>query len=391
MNIHSSLANDAGDYLVLAQNEPGEDMTSCTLHLATPAEQQQEQTTRLPRVVIPLSNVRIEEGQPFRLACKIDGSPKPRVTWLKDGQPLLASNRLACDYDLSTCIAALKVTEARPGDVGKYTAVGENAAGVDRTSCEASVLSTSNIDTRPMVDPRSFMYLERPLKQEVRVIGEEAGRPPRFVAHLASHVRVGEGAKLDLKCRLTGYPVPSLVWLKDNEPLHASARVTTSQDAVSGELSVRFDFVKSLDAGVYVCRAENAYGSDETFSEVVIVGERGVDERPQTGNPGVYSLLDVPTQLAGTAGEVAEKQRAPEVVVALGEVRVREEGAAGMWCQIVGCPKPKVTKGELRLVCRYVLLLRGVAAGDSAGIVGVHGMLACLLECFVLVNLFLFC
>ena len=93
-----------GDYLVLAQNQHGEDMTSCHLSLNMSPnvdsdsimissemfkdEEENELVTKKPdlnkrlippRVLIPLSNVKIEEGSPMRLACKIDGLPKPKV------------------------------------------------------------------------------------------------------------------------------------------------------------------------------------------------------------------------------------------------------------------------------------------------------------------------
>jgi hypothetical protein len=32
-----------------------------------------------PHVIVPLSNVKITEGEPLKLACKIDGYPKPKV------------------------------------------------------------------------------------------------------------------------------------------------------------------------------------------------------------------------------------------------------------------------------------------------------------------------
>jgi len=296
------------------------------------------------RVIIPLSNVKIEEGQPFRLACKIDGLPKPKIVWLKNGEPLPASNRLSSDYDLHTSIASLKVADSRPDDVGRYTAMGENEVGMDNTWCEAFVVNTSNIDRTPLVDPKSFMYLERPVAHEPRVIDETTGRPARFTVHLPSQIRLAEGGQgLNVKCRLDGYPVPSLVWLKDNEPLMASNRVTTSHDVTSGDVNVHFDFVKSLDAGIYVCKAENAYGSDETFSEMQIVSEKGVDERPQTGNPGVFSLLDIP-QLPSDGIEEIVRGMKPEVIVPLKNIRVVEEKPVFMDCKIIGWPKPKVKK-----------------------------------------------
>jgi hypothetical protein len=105
LKIPSALKNDLGNYLVVAENIVGRDQTSCKLFvslqpnvdetplinpeafklldapLAKPDEDEFKPKEHFipPRVIVPLSNVRINEGDTVLLACKIDGYPKPKV------------------------------------------------------------------------------------------------------------------------------------------------------------------------------------------------------------------------------------------------------------------------------------------------------------------------
>ena len=94
--------NDVGLYVAIAENIVGRDQTNCNAYVnqmpnidRTPMvnhyafrylEQQTDKNKRPeienvqpPKVIIPLSNVKLEEGQSVLLACKIEGIPRPKV------------------------------------------------------------------------------------------------------------------------------------------------------------------------------------------------------------------------------------------------------------------------------------------------------------------------
>ena len=95
--------HDVGHYIVVAENEAGKDQTHCQVFVTQTAnidqtpivnpdafrflEHPQKQKPRPdeqekmipPKVIVPLSNTRLEEGRPLQLACKIEGLPKPKV------------------------------------------------------------------------------------------------------------------------------------------------------------------------------------------------------------------------------------------------------------------------------------------------------------------------
>ena len=103
LHISDAQLQDGGHYVAVAENEAGHDQTECHSvikqvpnidrtpmvnpnafryleHLPTertPRERADKLTP--PKVIIPLTNVKLEEGQSVVLACKIDGNPKPKV------------------------------------------------------------------------------------------------------------------------------------------------------------------------------------------------------------------------------------------------------------------------------------------------------------------------
>ncbi len=59
----------------------------------------------------------VPEGETAVLECMASGSPRPRLTWQKDGQPLVATERHFFTAD-SQLLIIVKATE---DDAGRYT------------------------------------------------------------------------------------------------------------------------------------------------------------------------------------------------------------------------------------------------------------------------------
>ena len=136
------------------------------------------------------------------------------MTWLKDSVPLAASNRYTTHYDLNTGVARLKINDSILNDAGVYTVVAENKAGSDRTSARLDIEKESGIDNKPIVNPSSFAYLDRPEqpaapRQRPRDDDAEPALPARVVLPLTD-TKVVEGGPCRLACKIDGYPKPSV-------------------------------------------------------------------------------------------------------------------------------------------------------------------------------------
>lgn len=369
--------NDLGDYVVYAENPHGQCETRCKVTIdllpnidETPminpdifknleqpllpqsdADDDKNLNYIPPHVIVPLTNVRITEGEPIRLTCKVDGYPKPKITWSKNNEPIPASTRYTSNYDFNTCMANLVILDARPDDIGTYLMFAENIAGTDQSTCETFVLKTVIVDDRPLIDPQAFVNLEHPPdlhKSEIQLTPE--GRPPKFIIHLPAEVKVLNGEKVNLICKCDGYPFPKITLTYNDEPMMASTRFNLIYEPNTGDIQITIEFVKAIDAGFYKCIAENEYGSDETYMTIVIVDVPGVDDRPQTINPDAFKKLDDLEHLPVQIAEDIINPEPPIVIIPLTDLIIVEEKPISLTCKIYGNPKPKVAFFKNRLL-----------------------------------------
>ena len=85
---------------------------------------------------------------------------------MKDGAPLIASNRLRTRYDIGTKQVLLQINEVRPQDIGEYVVVATNPAGKDSTVCSLSVVPDKpGVDDRAFVPTDKFRNLDHPQGQ----------------------------------------------------------------------------------------------------------------------------------------------------------------------------------------------------------------------------------
>lgn len=109
-------------------------------------------------------------------------------------------------------MARLKISDANLNDAGQYTVVAENKAGTDHTDGRLDVEKESVIDTKPIIDPNAFTYLNRPEQQPQtpRKDSRERVVPARIIVPL-QNMNVPEGKPCRFVCRVEGHPTPSVI------------------------------------------------------------------------------------------------------------------------------------------------------------------------------------
>jgi len=82
-------------------------------------------------------------GEPVRLRCMVNGIPRPRVTWYKNGAEL----RLDADdkHLLSRDGRELSIKSASLEDTARYTCVATNVAGETRRNFNVDVLGLTSL------------------------------------------------------------------------------------------------------------------------------------------------------------------------------------------------------------------------------------------------------
>ncbi|XP_029303568.1 roundabout homolog 1 isoform X1 [Cottoperca gobio] len=184
-----------------------------------------------PRIVHHPSDVVVKVGSPAKLSCRVDGSPKPTIEWLRNGQPLDIAKG---DGQLPPMVLSegslffLSVGGGRRGQSHEavYTCVARSSAGM-ATSRNASLY--------------------------IAVLQDEFSVQP-------SDVEVAEGEVAVLNCSPPkGHPEPNLIWKKNGFPINNTDHHYTE---LSGKLIIAP--AEKKHSGAYVCVASNTVGVRES-------------------------------------------------------------------------------------------------------------------------------
>ncbi|XP_059046951.1 cell adhesion molecule Dscam2-like [Achroia grisella] len=201
---------DKGVYQCMARNERDSAQASAELRLGDTAPELQY--TFIEQVLRP--------GQVVTLKCSAVGSPPPHFTWMLDGQPL---NTIAMGPRFSVeqfatkandVVSYLNISAVTSDDGGLYTCRAANSLG--------EVAHTSRLN----------------------IYG------PPYVRSLAP-IRAVAGRELMLYCPYSGYPISSVKWHRDGQPVEWDS-------SVDGALRVAR--VEPSHAGTYTCLVMGAHG-----------------------------------------------------------------------------------------------------------------------------------
>ncbi|XP_037093198.1 leucine-rich repeats and immunoglobulin-like domains protein 3 [Pollicipes pollicipes] len=116
---------DQGTYTCRASNDAGEIQANATLSVL-----------EVPSFVRPMEHRQVVAGETAVLDCMASGSPAPRLTWTKDGAPLLATER----HFYTAGQQLLIIVQTTPADAGSYECQLSNVLGEERGSATLTVL-----------------------------------------------------------------------------------------------------------------------------------------------------------------------------------------------------------------------------------------------------------
>uniref|UniRef100_A0A673TIF7 Obscurin n=1 Tax=Suricata suricatta TaxID=37032 RepID=A0A673TIF7_SURSU len=182
-----------------------------------------------------LADCTAELGETVKLACRVTGTPKPVVSWYKDGKPVEVDPHhiLIEDPDGSCALILDNLTGA---DSGQYMCFATSAAG------NASTLG----------------------KILVQV-------PPRFVKKVRA-VPFVEGEDAQVACTIEGAPHPQIRWMgwggPDGALLTPSGKYRTLSEPRSGLLVLEILAASKDDLGHYECELVNRLGSARGGAEL---------------------------------------------------------------------------------------------------------------------------
>ncbi|XP_068967253.1 titin isoform X4 [Bombus flavifrons] len=314
--ISEAFAKDAGCYTVVAKNNAGEATVSCNVSVKgrLPHETSDSEFACsdmepvVPKIQMPLKDLKVQEGLSVRLDCVIVGQPEPEVSviWYHDDQPVKESADFQLLFQGDKC--SLVIHEAFLDDAGVYKVVAINSGGEASSQC---TLTVTPVTVSKKLDKT------RTEVEETLV----AGSPPKFVK-LPTDSLVAEGETATFECAVVGEPKPELRWFSDSGEITENERILI-QRRQDGTSILKISSTIPEDKGNYVVKAFNAHGEAKAFARLV-----------------VRSLGDFRRKEEFV--QMEEKLIAPTFKEKFEDRRVSEGVSTKFECIVVGKPAPKI-------------------------------------------------
>ncbi|KAM7446448.1 putative aminophospholipid-translocase [Porites harrisoni] len=236
-------------------------------------------------------------GSKVVLECLANGSPKPRVTWLRDGVQV-GSQGYSIFGESNLMILSVSVENA-----GTYT-------------CRASALNREEETTAKLEVHYGPVFTKKP-----------------------NAVNAYENTNARFECRADGIPKPNITWTKNGEELVNKAFISITD----GYLTVN-DLVPS-DKGVYQCFAKNNLGKIQASAQLSVYRE---GERIPVTTPTPTTTQEPTTTVITTPQSTKPAPRVPEKPENVKAVAVSHTEINVSWSP------PSITNGEIlkyRIFC----------------------------------------
>uniref|UniRef100_A0A146M532 Titin n=2 Tax=Lygus hesperus TaxID=30085 RepID=A0A146M532_LYGHE len=191
--------------------------------------------------------------------------PSLRVEWFHNGKPLTAGSRFKTINDFGFVILEMSGVDTR--DAGLYTCKATNNHGEAVVSCKLQVRGRQGVIMEPQLPntfssgTESIQKLEEDLHKKDEVMEtEDKPNPPRFIVDLRDF-EAQEAGKAHFDCRVepVGDPTLRIDWFFNGRPFATGSRVHMINDF--GFVVLDMEYVYSRDAGEYICRATNRWGT----------------------------------------------------------------------------------------------------------------------------------
>ena len=203
-------------------------------------------------LVKPKPRKSIEEFKSLRLKAAISANPHPDVQWDRNGIILETGNKFSIYNDGD--FYYLEVHHFSAFDSGFYNCTVTNSQGF--ATC------TSEVD----IEPEKDSPMEK-LKKKLH----KSPIGPCFIENLPEEMKVKPEQKISLTCSVSGYPSPSITWMKDGSIVNpVKDKYSLYYDGECATLV--FSEVTVLDSGIYSCIAKNSVGKES--SEMMLVVEK---------------------------------------------------------------------------------------------------------------------
>ncbi|XP_041913572.1 obscurin isoform X1 [Alosa sapidissima] len=184
-----------------------------------------------PHFDLLLGDCTTKLGQTVKLSCKVTGSPRPEVTWYKDGQAVeVDEQHMVSESNTGSC--CLVLTGVSMEDSGQYMCYATSCMG------NASTLAKIVVDV-----------------------------PPSFKIKL-QNVQLDIGKDVQFQCSTLCTPLPRIRWFKNSKLLENQKKYQIDCEPQTGVLTLTIKRAGKVDLGLYECELWNKIGSAKCKAEL---------------------------------------------------------------------------------------------------------------------------
>ncbi|KAA0201385.1 hypothetical protein HAZT_HAZT001728 [Hyalella azteca] len=218
------------------------------------------QKAEAPKITHFLESQTVADGQEVQFVVKVQGTPRPNVTWFRQTAIIKPSEEFQVFYSEDNT-ATLLIKEVFPEDAGLFTCVVKNLAGYAMSEAELVVdgpVSDHGSDT--MLASRHGLSL-RSLSRDSSVCDTMEGIPPTFAMKTINKT-CEENAQFEVDVRLVAIPEPEIVWKKDGLILRDSnrIRIVRQKDVHAYRSIILIKGTRKEDEGEYQVYCKNREG-----------------------------------------------------------------------------------------------------------------------------------
>lgn len=233
--------------------------------------------TQAPRIIEKVQSQVAADGSAVEFSCKVEGHPRPQITWFRQTAIIKPSVDFHIYYD-ETNKATLVIKEVFPEDAGTFTCVAKNCVGFASSSAELVV-------EHPLSE-QGEKHDRRSLSRESSLADIVEGIPPTFAQRPQTKVAEA-GTTAELECRFVAIPEAEVTWYHDKKELKEGDRVSFVYQADMHMYCsiLRISDLRLDDAGVYEVCAKNREGEATNTLQLNVIAKR--DETKDRKEPPI--------------------------------------------------------------------------------------------------------
>lgn len=260
--IQEAVAEDVGEYKVVAINSAGEASSKCQLTVNAVANGSQPSINGVesvaPRFEKLLCDILANVGDTIEFECAVTGVPWPTVKWFLNNNEIFESDRIQFVQNSDNGQVKLVLKNVSSDDKGVYTVKATNVTG------EAKCFSHLIVKT---VNAPENLLLQNNFHAANEI--DEKHTCPTFKEKFGDKVAdIDDTVKFE--CIIVGKPTPKIKWFYNDRPVQGKNFLTS----ISGDRQVlTVPAVTHESVGKIACSAENEFGKATCIAYLNLIGD----------------------------------------------------------------------------------------------------------------------